>query len=114
MGTNFFILEKKKRLLKPKDLKERLRLSRKVKGIFKKNIWTEGISFYLDGVGYQHKYNRFDEAKSVKRMTRQQQSKGLDPLCTEKGSHTGSGGRIVHFIMAISFNKGVILCEQYL
>ena len=47
-------------------------------------------------------------------MTWRQRSEGLDPLCTGKGSHTGSGGRIAHFIVAISFNKGVILCEQYL
>ena len=94
-------------------MKERLKFSRKIKGIFKKNIWTEGISFYLDGVGYQYKYNPFDEAKSVKSRTWRQRSEGLDPLCTTKGSHTGSGGRIAHFIVEISFNKGVILCEQY-
>ena len=46
-------------------------------------------------------------------MTWQQQSEGLDPLFTAKGSHTVSGGRLAHFIVAISFNKGVILCEQY-
>ena len=78
-------------LLKPKDLKERLKFSRKIKGIFKKNIWTEGRAFFLDGVGYQHKYNPFDEAKSVKSMTCRQRNEGLDPLCTAKGIHTGSG-----------------------
>ena len=36
----------------------------------------------------------------------------LDCLCTAKGCHTGNRGRIAHFIVAISFNKGVILCEQ--
>ena len=46
-------------------------------------------------------------------MTWGQQSEGLDPLCTTKGSHTGSGGRIAHFIAAISFNKELILSEQY-
>ena len=46
-------------------------------------------------------------------MTWRQRSQGLNPLFTAKGSHTGSGGRIAHFIVAISFNKGVILCEQY-
>ena len=79
-------------LLKPKDLKERLKFFRKIKGIFKKNIWTEGRSFFLDGVGYQHKYNPFDEAKSVKSMTWRQRSESLDSLCTTKGIHTGSGG----------------------
>ena len=42
-GTNFFILEKG--LIKPKDFNERLKFSRKIKGIFKKNIWTEEMSF---------------------------------------------------------------------
>ena len=84
-----------------------------IKEIFQKNIWTEGISFHLDKVDYQHKYNPFDEGKSVKSMTWRQQSEGLDPLCTGKGSHTDSGGTKAHFIVAISFNKGVILREQY-
>ena len=100
-----FLYSRKKVLLKPKDLKERLKFSRKIKGILKKNIWTEGISFYLNGVSYQHKYNTFDEAKSVKSITWRQRSEGLDPLCTAKDSYTGSGGRIAHFIVAISFNK---------
>ena len=82
-----FIHSRKKGLLKPKDLKERLKFSRKIKGMLKKNIWTEGISFYLDGVGYQDKYSPFDEVKSVKRMIWQHRSEGLDPLCTTKGSH---------------------------
>ena len=107
-----FLHSRKKGLLKPKDLKERLKFSRKTKWIFEKNIWTEGTSFYLHVVGYQHKCNSFDKAKSVKSMTWQQQSEGLDPLFTAKGSHTVSGGRLAHFV-AISFNKGVILCEQY-
>ena len=63
-----FLHSRKKGLLKPKDLKERLKFSSKIKRIFKKNICTEGILFYLDGVGYHHKYNPFDEAKSVKCM----------------------------------------------
>ena len=61
-----FLHSRKKGLLKPKDLKERLKFSRKIKRVFKKNIWRKETSFYLDGVGYQHKYNPFDETKSVK------------------------------------------------
>ena len=41
-------------------------------------------------------------------MTWGQRSEGLDPLCTEKGSYTRSGGRIAHFIAAPYFDKGVI------
>ena len=46
-------------------------------------------------------------------MTWQQQSEGLNSLFTAKVSHTGIGGRKTHFIVAISFNKGVILCKKY-
>ena len=55
----------------------------------------------------------FMNVKSVKRMTWRQQSEGLDALCTLKRSHVGTSGRIAHFIVAISFNKGLVLCEQY-
>ena len=79
-----FLHSRKKGLLKPKDLKETLNFSRKIKGILKKNIWTEVISFYLDGVGYQHKYNPFGEGKSVKSMIWRQRSEDLDSLCTAK------------------------------
>ena len=108
-----FLHSRKKGLLKPKDLKERLKFPRKIKGIFKKNIWTKGILFYLDGVGYQHKYNPFNEAKSIKSMIWRQRSKDLGLICSAKGSQTGRGGRIAHFFVAISCSKCLVLCEQY-
>ena len=37
----------------------------------------------------------------------------MDLNCTAKGSHVGSGGTVGHFLVAIAFNRGVILCEQY-
>ena len=46
-------------------------------------------------------------------MIWRQRSIGLGLICSAKGSQTGSGGRIAHFIVAISFNKCLILCEQY-
>ena len=48
------------------------------------------------------------KAKSIKSMTLGQRSEGLNSLCTAKGSHGGSGEKTTHFIVAISFNKGVI------
>ena len=33
--------------------------------------------------------------------------------CTAKGKKEGSGGKMVKLIVAISYNKGVIDCEQY-
>ena len=35
-------------------------------------------------------------------------------LCVlQKGSHTGSGGKVVKMFVAISYGKGVTFCEQY-
>ena len=82
----------KKRTIKTKGLERKTKLFIKIEEIFKKNIQREEISFYLDGVGCQHKYNQFDEAKSLKSMTWQQRSEDLDPLYTAKGSHTGVMG----------------------
>ena len=92
-------------------MKGRLKFSRKIKGIFNQNITTDGISSYLDGVDYQQKCNPFDDARLVKGITWPQRGEGSDSLCTAKGSHTGSGGRIAHLIVAMSFNKAIILCE---
>lgn len=33
--------------------------------------------------------------------------------CTTKGSKVGHGGKVVHLMVAISYGKGVIRCEQY-
>ena len=32
---------------------------------------------------------------------------------TAKGTHVGSGGRVVKKIVVISYGKGLIYCEQY-
>ena len=77
------------------------------------NLWKDGIAFYLDGIGFQHKYNPYDEAQSPKTMAWRKRDKGLKPNYTTKGSHVGSGGKVVDFMVAIAYMKGVILCEQY-
>ena len=61
-----FLHSRGKGRLKPKDLKEGLKFSEKIKMMLKKNIRADRIPFYLDRVGYQHKFNSFYEAKSVK------------------------------------------------
>lgn len=104
---------RKKGLLKKKDLHDRMKFSKKVVKLVHENIWTEGIAFYFDGASFQHKYNPFDEARSTRTMAWRKKSEGLDLNCTAKGSHVGSGGRVAHFLVAISYNRGVILCEQY-
>ena len=34
----------------------------------KENLWKDVIPFYVDGIGFQHKYNPYDEPQSTKNM----------------------------------------------
>jgi len=108
-----FLHSRKKGLLRPDDLKKRLKFARKVKKFLSDQFWEEGVSFYLDAAGFQHKYNPNDEAKSSKTMAWRKMNEGLDPYCTAKGMHVGSGGRVAHFMVAIAHKEGVVLCQQY-
>lgn len=104
---------RKKGLLIRKDLKSRLAFARKVRRKLNPNIWKNGISFYLDGVSFTHKYNPSDQARAPKTMAWRRPNEGLKYKCTAKGSHEGTGGKVAHFIAAISYGKGIVLCEQY-
>ena len=47
---------RKKELLTKNDLKVRLQFGRKVKRKLGRNFWKQGVSFYLDGVSFTHKF----------------------------------------------------------
>ena len=66
------------------------------------NLWTENISFYLDGVSFVHKYNPADQARALSERIWRKQQEGL-----------AFGGRVAKFMVALSYGKGVVLCEQY-
>ena len=104
---------RKKGVLKRKDLITRRKFASKVRRRLDSNIWTEGIAFYFDGVGFAHKYNPYDQAMSPKTMTWRRPHDGLSFERTAKGSHEGTGGRVAHLLCAIAHNKGMILAEQY-
>ncbi len=104
---------RKKGVLSRQDLGKRYRFAKKVHQKLNSTIWTEGISFYLDGVGFTHKYNPHDQALAPRTMAWRKPSDGLSYNQTSKGSHEGSGGRTANFFVAIAYNKGVMLAEQY-
>ena len=96
-----------------KDLKLRLRFARKIKCLFSDAIWTEGISFYRDRTSFAHKRNLCDQARSSKSMAGRKRKEGLSLNCTTRGKKVGFRGKMAHFIVAIAYNRGVVLCEQY-
>ena len=66
-------------------------------------MWTEGISFYLDGTGWVHKSNPYLNRRTARTRTWK----------TAKGKKEGVGGKMAKFMVAIAFGKGVIGCHQY-
>ena len=104
---------RKKGILSREDLKKRLEFARKVRRRLAKTVWTEGVAFYLDGVGFTHKYNPHDQALAPRTMAWRRPADGLSFQQTAKGSHEGSGGKTANLFVAIAYQKGVILAEQY-
>ena len=105
---------RKKGILKRADLKARLNFALRIKRNGNQhNLWQDEIAFYLDGVGFTHKYNPFDQAQAPRTMAWRRPHDGLDFERTTKGSHEGVGGRVAHFICAIAHDKGMVLTEQY-
>ena len=76
------------------------------------DFWTNaGICFYLDGVSFTHKYNPHDEARCHGSKAWKKASEAFEG--TAKGKKEGTGGRMSSFYVAISYEKGVVMCEQY-
>ena len=108
----FYLKGRHKGVLTQKDRKCRTAFATKVIRLLNDNFWSQGVSFYFDGVSFAHKMNPLLEATAPPTMMWRKRSEGLKYTC--KGKKEGSGGRVVHFFVAISYGKGVILCEQYL
>ena len=102
-----------KGLLTETDLMKRLRFARRLKRDNSTNFWAENISFYLDGVSFIHKYSPADQAWAPSGRIWRKEEEGLAFGCTAKGSHSGTGGRVAKFMIALSYGKGVVLCQQY-
>ena len=76
-------------------------------------MWTEGISFYLDGVGFAYKLNPTNAARSSKKKGLLETWRDTITELYSQGNHEGTGGKTAHFIAAIAYGKGFILSEQY-
>lgn len=74
-------------------------------------FWTTGVAFYLDGVSFQHKLHPM--AAHCAPGSRAWLKKEEKLLVTGKGSHEGSGGRSLRFLVGVSFGGGVVICSKY-
>ena len=67
----------------------------------------------MDGTGFVHKSNPCEQANATKGRTWIKISEGLALGCTSKGREEGTGGKALKLMVAISYGKGVIVCEPY-
>ena len=87
--NNFYFRHlRKKGLLTAKDRKNRVKFARKlINRLYSSEFWTEGISFYLDGVGFVHKCNPNYAARTNSNMAYRLKNEGLE--MTAKGRKEG-------------------------
>ena len=108
-----YLQARKKGLLTKTDMKKRRIFARKIQREYNENVWTHDIAFYLDGTAFAYKRNPLDQARAPKSRVWRKKSEGMDYGCTSKGKKTGTGGRVLKLMVAISFDNGVILCKEY-
>ena len=108
-----YLQTRKKGILSRNDVRKRYKFAKMMRKEFNSDIRTKNIAFYLDGVSFTHKTNPADEAKAPRGRIWRKANEGLNRACTAKGSHEGSGGRLVKMMVAITHEEGVVLCDQY-
>jgi len=105
-----YLRSRKKGLLTIKDKRKRVQFCKRVKRLgLGQEFLDRYISFYLDAIGFQFKTNPHGQARGPKAREWRLASEGLDYTC--KGSKEGTTN--VNFIVVISYQTDVVLCEQF-
>jgi len=101
---------KPKGVLTHQDKKLRLAFA---KAMLKKpaGFWCREVCFYMDGVGFSHCYNPLHTAAAPRGRVWMRQDEGL--LLTGKGRREGTTGNVLKFMVALSYGKGIVVCEPY-
>ena len=108
-----FLNARKKGELNQSDCKKRCHFAKKCQKILKikPNLFHSNISFYLDGVSFVFKRKPMPDAAVPKGKIWWKRSEGL--RLTSKGCKDLPGGKRLHFLVAIAFNRGVVLAQEY-
>lgn len=110
----YFLLNTlQKGILTDDDLRKRVAYARRVRSEHSPTLWTDKIGFYLDGVSFVFKTKPKDQARAPKKRVWRKKCEGLKQGCVAKGRKEGTGANVVHMMVAVSYGKGVIICEEY-
>ena len=109
----FFLQARKKGLMSQTDKDNRVAFARRMQADYPPNVWTDSIAFYLDGVSFVYKAKPLDQARAPKGRVWRRKSEGLKQGCLAKGRKAGTGGKVAKFMVAITYGRGVLVCERY-
>ena len=108
----YYRRSRKKGLLKRADLHARKAFCQTIKKRkLEQDFWNNHVAMYLDAKGFQFKTRPLDQARAPSSSEWRKKNEGLKFGCTAKGNKVGSIN--VNFMVGISYNKGVVLCEHY-
>ena len=68
-------------------------------------MWTYDFNFYFDGSSSAHKTNPAEQTREPLVIPWRKPNERLTKRCIPKGKQTGYIGKVVHLIVAISYNK---------
>ena len=108
-----YLQARKKGLISDKDKRERFKFARSMRRNYSRNVWEKEIAFYLDATSYVYKRHPMDQARAPKGRIWRKVSEGLDLGCTAKGRKEGSGGKVVHVMVAISYGQPVLIAKPF-
>ena len=108
-----YLRSRRKGMLLLRDLPKRRAWCRITKLLLKRmpRYFTDEVSMYVDGVGFEYKTNPMDQARAPKAREWRRDGEGLSFNCTAKGRKEGV--RQAHFMVGISHKRGVVLCIPY-
>ena len=109
----FYLQARKKGLMTVEDHKKRVKFAKDMLRNYRTDVWKKDMCFFLDGTSLTYKRNPLDQALAPQGRIWRKKSEGLAHGCLSKGRKEGTGGKLLRLIVAISYDKGVICCEQY-
>ena len=106
----FFLQGRKKGLMSQTDKDRRVEFAQKnTPRVFGQTL---SLFTWMVSRSFTRQYP-LDQARAPKGRVWRKRSEGLTQGCLAKGSKSGAGGRVAKLMVAISYGKGVVVCERY-
>ena len=109
----FFLQARKKGLMSEEDKERGLHLPKRCKKTIPQMYGHTPSPFTWMVFRSSTRRTQWTQPVLLKEEYGEKKSEGLTQGCLAKGKKVGTGGKVAKFIVAISFGKGVVICERY-